>query len=87
MIALIDAGSNPERNWLELLVKDYKNDNDVIFGVVKPYYENLFQFCLSAIIISKSYRNNLITPSISCVLLDKKTSYYFIISLPIGNGD
>ena len=73
VIALIDAGCEPEKNWLQNLIKNYKRTNDIVFGSAKPIYNNIFEYCLSMNIISKSNKNDLIIPTVSSMLLNKKS--------------
>jgi glycosyltransferase involved in cell wall biosynthesis len=44
-IALIDAGVEPERMWLESLARKAAADVDVVYGNYEPVAENLFKLC------------------------------------------
>lgn len=71
IVALIDAGSFPQNNWLEKLLEKYRNKFSIVFGSVKPIYNNLLDYCLSVLIIGKKNKEELIYPSVSSMILNK----------------
>tara|TARA_Y100000590_G_C15709953_1_gene1009932 strand:- start:931 stop:1890 length:960 start_codon:yes stop_codon:yes gene_type:complete len=73
LIALIDAGSYPEKDWIENLLNEYNSKDDIVFGCVKPIHNNLIQFSLSVLIVGKSSQEITISPTVSSMLINKKT--------------
>jgi glycosyltransferase involved in cell wall biosynthesis len=44
-LALIDAGTRPEPDWLESLVQAVQDDTDVVYGTYEPVADSLFKVC------------------------------------------
>ena len=72
-IAMIDAGTFPINNWLEKLSEPMANDNTVkiVYGSVIPIRDKIFDKCLATITIGKFYKNCVLNPSVSSLLIDK----------------
>ena len=74
LVAMIDAGTYPEIDWLKTLHDNFLNDNSLLicYGVVRPIINNRFDNCLSTVILSKYYKDNILFPSITSILIQKK---------------
>lgn len=83
IIAMIDAGTLADTNWLYNLVNKYKENNeiDVVYGVVKPIIKNSFDACVSTVIIGKYYKDNLLSPTVSSILI-KKNIFFNVGQFP-----
>ncbi|HKP48267.1 MAG TPA: glycosyltransferase [Pyrinomonadaceae bacterium] len=44
-LAFIDAGTQPERDWLEALALAVKSDTDVVYGTYEPIIDSRFKIC------------------------------------------
>jgi cellulose synthase/poly-beta-1,6-N-acetylglucosamine synthase-like glycosyltransferase len=56
-IAFIDAGTIPERDWLEHLAKpaDSQSDVDVVYGTYEPVTDSLFKLCAVMAYVAPPY--------------------------------
>ena len=72
-IAMIDAGTVADIHWLYNLVEKLKNNKgtDVVFGVIKPIIENSFDAAIANVILGKYYKENILSPSVSSILINK----------------
>lgn len=72
-VALIDAGTIPEKDWLEKLVEPIFSDPccQVVYGVAKPLYYNTFTKCLSSIILGRGHKTDYVTPTVASILINK----------------
>jgi glycosyltransferase involved in cell wall biosynthesis len=73
LIAMIDAGTFPKNNWLEKLSEPIINDNKIkiVYGSVIPVRDNIFEKCLATITIGKFYKNCVLNPTVSSLLIEK----------------
>ena len=73
---MIDAGTFPINNWLEKLSEPITNDNTIkiVYGSVIPLRDNIFEKCLATITIGKFYKNCVLNPTVSSLLIDKNCS-------------
>ena len=73
LVALIDAGTTPNKKWLEKLVKAKfrKTNVNVVYGAAKPLVSNYFSRNISNIIIGRNHLNGKIIPTVASMLLEK----------------
>lgn len=72
-IALIDAGTKPNNNWLEQLKIPIEKNNEIqcVYGSVAPYIHDTFSRCMSTISIGKENKKGKIIKSIASILITK----------------
>ncbi len=72
-IAMIDAGTIADPLWLQNMVNKLKQNKEiqVVYGVVKPIIENLYDSSLATVILGKYYKNNELIPSVSSMLVNR----------------
>ncbi len=71
IIALIDSGIYPDRDWLKELYSSYLEDeNKVIFGSVRPLINSRFKRALGSFIVGKINGESII-PSVGSMLFHK----------------
>ncbi len=75
LIALIDAGTYADKNWIKNLLIKFKNgsSNFAVFGCVKIIHKNLFQQSIAASMVPHSKENFIIDESVSSLLITKNT--------------
>ena len=72
IIALVDSGIYPEKDWLEELYSCYSGDKDkVIFGAVKPLINSKITRSLGSFIVGKVNGESII-PSVGSMLFHKE---------------
>ena len=71
LIALIDAGTYADKNWIKNLLINYNDKNTVIFGIVKILFKNLFEHSIASSIVNQSKENLTIEESVSSLLITK----------------
>jgi len=73
LIALIDAGTYPDKYWLERLSKPIIDNNkiEIVYGAAKPITDTLFKKSIASVIISKNNYSGLILPTVSSIIFKK----------------
>ena len=72
LLALIDSGTIPEKDWLFNFAKHLKQENkfDLIFGAVFFKTTNIFDQSYASIFIDKNKNyNNYLMPSVACMFI------------------
>ena len=72
-VALIDAGTYPDKYWLQNLINPITKNKKIIivYGAAKPKTSTITEKGLGAIIISKKNKLGLLYPTVSSILFDK----------------
>jgi glycosyltransferase involved in cell wall biosynthesis len=85
-IAFIDAGTNPEPNWLELLAKraQIASEVDVVYGTYEPVTDSLFKLCAVMAYVAPPYEieGKLIRPCSVVSALMKQTVWETVGGFP-----
>jgi len=82
-LALIDAGTFPEKNWLESLVARAP-EADVVYGTYEPVTDSLFKVCAAISYIAPSYyyEGTLIRPTSVASALIKRSVWDSVGGFP-----
>jgi glycosyltransferase involved in cell wall biosynthesis len=74
LVALIDSGIVPEKNWLAELYLSHKDSNkEVVYGAVRPVISSSVTRALGAFIVGKLPGGDSIFPSVGSMLVTKES--------------